>query len=114
MGKPVALGYLRKDVSGVAQTWHENQIRSLAKRSGYNLAKIIVFSADTEQPIDALIGAARRIGADAVFTFSAAHFDEEGIPSELTKVVDVVTVSPEHTHARWSLHPSRWNKKGSV
>ncbi|WP_405164982.1 hypothetical protein OG203_07670 [Nocardia sp. NBC_01499] len=84
-------------------------MRSLAKRLGYNLAKTVVFGAGTERPIDALLNVARRIAAEAVIVPSAAHFEGDTIPGDLLKVVDVITVMPEATHARWSLHPSRWS-----
>lgn len=107
--KPVAVGYLRKDVSGVAQSWNESQLRSLAKRLGYNLAKTVVFGAKTADPISGLIEAARRVKADAVIVPSTAHFDGEVIPDALTRVLDVVSVTPEHTYARWTLNPARWS-----
>ncbi|PXX59842.1 hypothetical protein DFR70_111229 [Nocardia tenerifensis] len=107
--KPVAIGYLRRDKAGVAQQWNETEIRSLAKRLGYNLTKTVVFSANTAQPILELIQAARRAKADAVIVPSTTHFDGDSVPGELTKVVDVVTVSPEQTYARWALNPTRWS-----
>lgn len=107
--KPVAIGYLRKDIAGVAQGWNETQIRSTAKRLGYNLAKTVAFGASTEHPIQELIAAARRAKADAAIVPSATHFEDNDIPAELTQVVDVVTVSPEHTYARWALNPTRWS-----
>ncbi len=107
--KPVAIGYLRRDIVGVAQGWNETQIRSVARRLGYNLAKTVVFSAKTTNPIPELIAVARRGKADAVIVPSATHFDGDAIPDELTQVVDVITVSPEETYARWTLNPTRWS-----
>ncbi|WP_405166297.1 hypothetical protein OG203_15135 [Nocardia sp. NBC_01499] len=107
--KPVAIGYLRKDIAGIAQGWNETQIRNLAKRLGYNLTKTVVFGASTEHPLTDLIAAARRARADAVIVPNATHFDDNEIPCELTRVVDVVTVSPEQTYARWALNPTRWS-----
>lgn len=104
----VAVGYLRKDVSGVAQGWHETQIRVTAKRSGYNLAKTVVLSAKTENPIAELIETGRRVKAHAVIVPSAAHFEGEVIPDELTRVMDVVCVVTERTYRRWTLNPQRW------
>ncbi|CAM4518785.1 hypothetical protein NONI108955_41115 [Nocardia ninae] len=107
--KPIAVGYLRRDIAGVAQPWNETQIRSLARRLGYNLAKTVVFGASTAHPVPELIEAARRAKADAVIVPSVTHFDGNAVPGELTRVVDVVTVSPEETYARWSLNPTRWS-----
>ncbi len=107
--KPIAVGYLRKDIAGVAQSWNETQIRSVTRRLGYNLAKTVAFSANTADPVQELIEAARRAKADAVIVPSVTHFEGNAIPGELTQVVDVITVSPEETYARWSLNPTRWS-----
>ncbi|WP_378733670.1 hypothetical protein [Nocardia brasiliensis] len=108
-GKPTAVGYLREDIAGVAQAWNETQMRSLAKRLGYNLTKTVVFGANTEHPIPELISVARQVKADAVVVPSVTHFDGNAVPDELTRVADVVTVSPEQTYARWTLKPTRWS-----
>ncbi|MBF6131144.1 hypothetical protein [Nocardia brasiliensis] len=108
--RPVAIGFIRKDVAGVAQSWNESQIRILAKRSGYNLAKTVVFGAKTEHPIAVLIEAGRRVKAHAVIVPSTAHFDSEVIPDELTRVMDVISVIPERTYSRWTLNPERWSE----
>ncbi|WP_040832882.1 hypothetical protein [Nocardia brevicatena] len=101
MTKPKALGYLRKDKSGIHQQWDEAQMRALAQRFGYSLAKTIVFGEFTEDPVGELVSAVQRAGADAVFVPSLEHLD--GIaPRSLVAVADVITVSPQHTYARWS------------
>ncbi|MEV0295329.1 hypothetical protein [Nocardia sp. NPDC050710] len=97
---PIALGYLRRDVSGVSQVWDETHIRSLAKRLGYDLLEIVVFSAKTDRPVPRLIDAARTVDLDAVIVPSTAHFDGGEIPQELINTCDVLTVNPETTHAR--------------
>ncbi|CAM4097444.1 hypothetical protein NONI108955_08790 [Nocardia ninae] len=107
--KPIAVGYLRRDIAGVAQPWNETQIRSTARRLGYNLAKTVVFGANTADPVQELIEAARRAKADAVIVPSVTHFEGNAVPDDLTQVVDVVTVSPEQTYARWTLKPTRWS-----
>ncbi|WP_228541807.1 hypothetical protein [Nocardia sp. XZ_19_369] len=81
----------------------------MARRLGYNLAKTVAFSEKTADPIQELIEAARRATADAVIVPSVTHFEGNAIPGELTQVVDVITVSPEETYARWSLNPTRWS-----
>ncbi|MGK8522028.1 hypothetical protein ACRS6B_10970 [Nocardia asteroides] len=43
----------------------------------------------------------RRVDADAVIVPGVRHFGFD-VPSELVQVVDVVTVSPENTYARWA------------
>jgi len=100
MSQPRAIGYLRRDVSGIQQTWDETQIRSLAARFGYNLTKTVVFSEHTDRPVLRLCTVVARLAVDAVFTPNAAHFDGAAIPKALTKVADVVTVNDEATYAR--------------
>lgn len=101
MAKPKALGYLRKDKSGVHQQWDEARIRALAQRFGYALCKTIVFGEFTEDPIGELVSAVRRAEVEAVIVPSLEHLD--GIaPQSLVAVADVIIVSPQHTYARWS------------
>ena len=71
--KPIAIGYLRSDLSGAAQNWDEIRIRSLAKRYGYDLAKTIVFTARTADPLTGLITIVQRINAEAVFIPHRRH-----------------------------------------
>ncbi|WP_028478243.1 hypothetical protein [Nocardia sp. CNY236] len=99
MIKPTAIGYLRRDISGISQPWHEIQIRSLAKRLGYNLAKTIVFTANTGAPIPLLIDAVEAAGAEAVFVPNLWHFDSH-LPAELVKSADVITLTPPRLYQR--------------
>ncbi|WP_194816808.1 hypothetical protein [Nocardia sp. XZ_19_385] len=97
--RPTAIGYLRRDVSGVSQAWDEIQIRSRAARLGYDLAKTIVFDRYTDNRLMRLLQAVERDDAEAVFVPSASHFSA-GIPPELVEYSDVVTVNPEFTYSR--------------
>ncbi|MGW4120763.1 hypothetical protein [Nocardia sp. NPDC004711] len=99
--RPTALGYLRKDVSGIRQAWDETEIRSLAKRLGYDLAKTVTFDERTERPLVRLCTVVARLDAEVIITPGAEHFGGE-VPADLVGVVDVVTVKPEYTYARWS------------
>ncbi|WP_147288859.1 hypothetical protein [Nocardia mexicana] len=45
---------------------------------------------------------ASRLAVDAVFVPGTEHFEGGEIPADLVAVADVITVSPEHTYARWS------------
>ncbi|WP_433655308.1 hypothetical protein ACQPW1_31005 [Nocardia sp. CA-128927] len=98
--EPTALGYLRRDISGPQQAWDETQIRSLAKRLGYDLVKTILFDADTDNRIDQLETAVQINKAEAVITPTLDHLD--GTPDPLVKSCDVITVRPENTYARWA------------
>lgn len=101
--RPTALGYIRSDVSRVQQAWDEEQIRSRAERLGYDFAKMIVVDGRSNgRPLAGLKSTVTRIRAEAVFVPSAAHFDGDEVPEDLIRVVDVITVSPENTYARWS------------
>ncbi|MFC9475572.1 hypothetical protein ACFTS5_25580 [Nocardia sp. NPDC056952] len=97
--KAIAIGYLRSDISGPAQNWDEIRIRSLAKRYGYDLAKTIVFSGGTQNPISQLIDVARRAEAEAVITPRRDHFGLE-VPERLVRICDVITVDDQNTLSR--------------
>lgn len=97
--KPIAIGYLRSDLSGPAQNWDEIRIRSLAKRYGYDLAKTIVFTARTADPLTGLITIVRRINAEAAFVPHRRHLGVE-MPLTLVGTCDVITVDDESTYAR--------------
>ncbi|MEU4646176.1 hypothetical protein [Nocardia fluminea] len=97
--KPIAIGYLRSDLSGAAQNWDEIRIRSLAKRYGYDLAKAIVFTARTADPLTGLITIVRRINAEAVFVPHRRHLGVE-MPLRLVSTCDVITVDDENAYAR--------------
>ncbi|MEU7144660.1 hypothetical protein ABZ942_34800 [Nocardia sp. NPDC046473] len=97
---PTALGYLRRDISGPQQTWDETQIRSLAKRLGYDLTKTIIFDADTEYRLEQLETAVQLNQAEAVITPTLEHL--EGTADPLVKACDIITVRPENTYARWA------------
>ncbi|WP_328659892.1 hypothetical protein [Nocardia salmonicida] len=99
-----AIGYVRKDISGCRQQWDETQLRTLAKRLGYNLRKTVAFSDRTDNPVDRLRITVGRLGVDAVIVPSAAHFGGT-VPADLVAMVDVITVSPHETHARFALPP---------
>lgn len=97
--RPPAIGYLRTDVSGARRVWHEIQIRTVAERLGYRLAKTIVFGEFTADPISKLIAVVEKAEADAVVIPSAEHVGGD-IPEALVSAADVITVSPEATYAR--------------
>lgn len=101
MPKPTAIGYLRRDISGAQQLWDETQIRSVARRLGYELAKTVVFDARTEQRASRLQVVLEGAAAEAVITPGLAHLD--GDPEQLVRLCDVITVSPENTYARWAV-----------
>ncbi|GEM30738.1 hypothetical protein NN3_17450 [Nocardia neocaledoniensis NBRC 108232] len=96
--KPPAIGYLRRDISGVAQSWDETQIRSLAERLGYRFTKTVVFSDRTVDPIGRLLDVVTASEAAAVVTPTLSHLD--GFPDPLLAVCDLITVTPETTHPR--------------
>lgn len=98
--RPTALGYLRRDISGAQQAWDETQIRSLAKRLGYDLVKTLIFDADNEYRLDQLETAVQINQAEAVIIPTLDHLD--GTADPLVKFCDVITVRPENTYARWA------------
>ncbi|MFC4125365.1 hypothetical protein [Nocardia rhizosphaerae] len=96
--KPPAIGYLRRDISGVAQSWDETQIRSLAERLGYRFTKTVVFSDRTTDPIGRLLDVVGTTEAAAVVTPDLGHLGDHA--EVVLAACDVITVSPETTHAR--------------
>lgn len=101
---PAAIGYLRSDVSGQRLEWDQIQIRSVARRLGYTLSKTLVLNPYTENPVQKVIDAVASRGAEAVITPGVEHFGGM-VPTELVAVADVITTSPEETHARWIIPP---------
>lgn len=97
--RPPAIGYLRRDISGARRSWDEIQIRTVARRLGYELAKTVVFSEMTADPIKQVTTAARAAGAEAVVVPSAEHLGGE-IPAALLDAAQVITVTPEEAHER--------------
>ncbi|MFE3080680.1 hypothetical protein [Nocardia tengchongensis] len=101
---PTAIGYLRSDVSGERRQWDEMQNRGLAKRLGYALAKTVVFNEHIEDPVQRLINVVCRMRAEAVVVPNLDHFGGT-VPDELVRVVDMITVDPHDTYARWIIPP---------
>lgn len=99
MTLPPAIGYLRVDISGTSQAWDEARIRSLARRYGYDLSRIVPFSERTDNPAQRLLNVVANTGAEAVFAPSEKHFDG-GVPQSLIDVCDVITVDDEQTRSR--------------
>jgi hypothetical protein len=92
MMKHNAIGYIYQDVSGSKQQWDEKQIRSLARRWGYNLMKTVVFNARTEGPAVRLRTVVERLGVEAVFVPNMEHLQhDEGALRDLCAVIDVKT-----------------------
>lgn len=95
---PTAIGYLRKDISGVSQEWDEIQIRSRAKRLGYDLAKTVTFGAATTDPEGRLVNVVQALDIDAVIAPSLAHFGGL-VPQRLVRQCELNTVNPAETYA---------------
>jgi len=89
-----AIGYLRSDVSGTRQTWDEIQIRSLAGRLGYTLAKTVTCNGRMDDPMARLITTVHKTDADVVITPDVNHLGGT-IPRALDRAAAVITVVPE-------------------
>ncbi|GAB4589429.1 hypothetical protein [Nocardia sp. IFM 10818] len=91
--RPTALGYLRTDVSGIAQLWDESRIRELAERLGYDFAGVVVYDPGSGRaPLARLKAQAKRLDAEAVVVAGPEHFDGGRIPESLERQFDVFTV----------------------
>ncbi|WP_194853061.1 hypothetical protein [Nocardia sp. SYP-A9097] len=75
----------------------------LQKRSQYR-RHIAPRSDVTESPAERLADIATRMRAEAVVTPSLGHFDGS-TPIALIQVVDLITVEPLETFARWIIPP---------
>ncbi|WP_067691835.1 hypothetical protein [Nocardia jejuensis] len=100
--RPTAVGYLRTDVSRAAQLWDQAQIRRVAARLGYDFADMVVYDPRFERPALARLRVqVTRLEAEAVIVPGPQHFEGGRVPESLVQQVDVITVSPEKTYARW-------------
>ncbi|WP_306363715.1 hypothetical protein [Nocardia sp. CC227C] len=99
--RPTALGYSRTDVSGRSLLSDQSRIRQLAARLGYDFADMVVHDPKFGRPPLARLKAqVTRLDAEAVIVPGPEHFEGGRIPDSLVERVDVVTVTPEETHAR--------------
>ncbi|MEV6769040.1 hypothetical protein AB0N05_10490 [Nocardia sp. NPDC051030] len=99
--KPTAVGYLRTDVSKLAQLWDQTQIRRVAARLGYDFADMVVYDPRFGRPPLARLKAqATRLDAEAVIVPGPEHFEGGEVPGTLVQQLDVITVTPEATYAR--------------
>ncbi|MFE3228641.1 hypothetical protein [Nocardia sp. NPDC059228] len=106
--KPTCLGYLRTDVSGVAQLWDQSQIRKLATRLGYDFADMVIYDPKFGRPPLARLKAqATRLDVEAVIVPGPEHFEGGEVPGTLVEQLDVITVNPEETYARRPMPPLR-------
>ncbi|MFJ9370128.1 hypothetical protein ACIRRA_37700 [Nocardia sp. NPDC101769] len=101
---PKAIGFLRRDVSGMRQDWDETQIRSLAARSGYDLCKVVAFGPTTDSPMQRLRTVAIRTGAEAIFVPSLRHFGGAMVPVEISEIADVTAADTEEKVRRMGAH----------
>ncbi|MGW4124895.1 hypothetical protein [Nocardia sp. NPDC004711] len=106
--KPVAVGYLRTDVSGAGLLWDQTQIRRLAERLGYDFADMVIYDPKFGRPPLARLKAqATRLDAEAVIVAGPKHFEAAEIPAALVHQLDVITANPEQTYARRAMSPLR-------
>ncbi|MBF4997919.1 hypothetical protein IRT45_12235 [Nocardia sp. BSTN01] len=95
--RPIALGWVHPETE--APDWDMAQVRRLASRLGYRL----VWAPETSRiPVAAQ---ARELGAEAVIVPSTSHFDLLTL-NAVMMVVDVETVLPRLSFARWATKPA--------
>lgn len=101
--KPSALGYLRTDVSGIAQLWDESQIRKTASELGYDFSGMVVYDPKSSRsPLARLKSQATRLDAEAVIVPGPEHFEAGQIPDSLMRQLTVITVYPVETNCTTS------------
>ena len=114
MDCPHCYSYLRRDISKLNQTWHENQLRSLAKRFGYVHSKTIVFGHADPDRMARLLHEAHRADAEAIFTPTLAHLDVTDLDTLLADAAQsgihsIITWNPLFTHQLDSREPRSHN-----
>ncbi|WP_405177381.1 hypothetical protein OG225_23880 [Nocardia sp. NBC_01377] len=103
--RPTAIGYLRRDVSGVSWEWHEVRIRGMARRFGYDLADTVAAGSGADRSLPRLLELVRGMDVDAVITPSLVHLGGE-LPDDLLRLCEINTFEPEATYAART--PVRW------
>ncbi|WP_245717293.1 hypothetical protein [Nocardia jejuensis] len=102
--KPACLGYLRIDISGSEILRDQSRIRALADRLGYDFADFVLYDPRFGRPPLARLKAqATRLAAEAVIVPGAEHFAGGRVPESLVRQLDVITVNPEETYARYAI-----------
>ncbi|WP_454195314.1 hypothetical protein [Nocardia sp. Marseille-Q1738] len=106
-GRPRAIGFLRTDIAAPHEKWLETQMRSLAKRLGYDLCKTIALSAKTADPVGLLLDQIERTHAEAVIVPGRVHLD--GHIGQVMRRADVI-FDVDDVEARWPLMAAidRW------
>lgn len=107
---PIAISYLRRDISMLNQPWHETQLRSLAKRFGYDHSKTIVFARTDPDRMLRLLHEAHRADAEAIFTPTLAHLDYTDLDTLLAGAAQmgihsIITWNPTFTYQLDSREP---------
>lgn len=103
--KPSALGYLRTDVSGIAQLWDESQIRKIATKLGYDFSGMVVYDPTSGRPpLARLRSQATRLDAEAVIVPDLTHFEDSQAPDSLMRQLAVITVYPGETYCTSGTH----------
>ncbi|MFD0364925.1 hypothetical protein ACFQZZ_26100 [Nocardia sp. GCM10030253] len=93
--RPKAIGFLRRDISGIRQERHEMEIRSRARELGYDMARMVMLGPSADA-IDRLIAMLNRLNAAAVIAPSVEHVVDAR--DKLCAVCDLVIVTPQQ---RW-------------
>ncbi|MFE7799649.1 hypothetical protein [Nocardia sp. NPDC057440] len=93
--RPKAIGFLRRDISGIRRDRHEMEIRSRARELGYDLARMVMLGPSADA-IDRLVAMLNRLDAAAVIAPSAEHVVDAR--DQLCAVCDLVIVTPQE---RW-------------
>jgi hypothetical protein len=95
--QPTALGWIDQDTSE-APDWHRAQIQRLARHLGYELIW------PRPESIVPLVDQVRTAEVDVVITPAPNHLTAITLNAVMS-VVDVETVCPRLTFARWALRP---------
>jgi hypothetical protein len=103
-----AIGFLRRDISGVDREVDEKAINDLAAAQGYRVDTVLNVGPDVPHPFSRILVAVSRIDADAVITPSPAHVAD--FTRALLVVADLITVTPQQTLRRGVRHSTETDR----
>ncbi|MDN2495955.1 hypothetical protein FHY52_04480 [Nocardia nova] len=102
--RPIAIGLVRAEVSGLRVQRHTEQIRHHAERLGYVYAYTVRPPADDVDPVGYALGLAAGLGVDAMIVYDLETVGHS--PSRVCQWFDLETVSPPATWAASVLSPA--------
>ncbi|WP_024805442.1 hypothetical protein [Nocardia sp. BMG51109] len=96
--RPIAIGFVRRDVSGLQAPRHAIAVQQHALSLGYKYAYTVRPPMDAADPIGYALGIAAGLGVAAIVVFDLAQVDDQ--PARVCEDYDLETICPATTWAR--------------